>query len=213
MSRAVVGRYAGRLDWERAVARNLAAADRTIAGGPQHVLVFEPAAPVLSLGRRSVRGDLDAASATVAATRGARVVPDDRGGRATLHLPGQLVALVALRWRREAIGQLVDGLLGAVAELAHEAGTPVERRDGEALGLWMGDDKVASIGLRHRDGVALHGVAVNVAVQRDWGEGLELCGAETRRLGSLHNLTDRDRIPLLAANLLRRVTDLAAHAR
>ncbi|MCB9738070.1 MAG: hypothetical protein H6747_02305 [Deltaproteobacteria bacterium] len=203
MSRAVVGRYAGKLDWSDAVARNRAAAAGAIEGGPAHILLFEPAHAVLSLGRRSWRAGLDDDLRPLAEARGLAIHDDDRGGRATLHLPGQLVALLALPIARVALGAQIDRLLDAIAATAaRHTDAGIVLRQGDDLGLWIGDAKLASVGMRHRDGVAWHGVALNVAIEADAGRGLRLCGRETERLASLLNPAARPSIPTIAAELL-----------
>lgn len=214
MSRGVVGRYVGKLDWPDAVARNRAAATHAIAGGPAHILLFEPAHAVLSLGRRSWRGGLDDDLRPLAADRGLAIHDDDRGGRATLHLPGQLVALLAMPVARVALGGQIDRILDAIAATAarHTTATIV-RREGDDLGLWIGDAKLASVGMRHRDGVAWHGVSLNVAIETEAGRGLRLCGRETERLASLSNPAAHPSIPTIAGELLAVLSAIVATAR
>ncbi len=149
------------------------------------VRVFEPASPVLSLGRRSMRSDIDAHSAALAASRSLQVRTDDRGGRATLHLPGQIVALIALPLGRTDVGRLAVALLAAAGEFALNCGQPTTIGEGAALGLWVDDRKLASIGLRHEHGIVRHGIALNVAVASELATGLSLCGSETSALATI----------------------------
>lgn len=161
-------------------------AARVRAGGPSQVLVFEPAALVLSAGRRSQRAALLEPLRREAASRGVALVLDDRGGEVTFHGPGQIVALLAVAMPKEQIGVLVDALLDGLDAVARSEGLRPERRGGGDLGLWVGDAKLASVGLRHRNGVALHGVSINAAVPPRLVAGLTLCGRPTELVASLH---------------------------
>lgn len=178
-----------RLDWVEAVARNHADWRAVVHGGPCRIRLFEPARPVLSLGRRATTRPDRATAATIAlaSARGLAIVDDDRGGLATLHLPGQLVALIAMPIERAAIAAFVGGALSRIASVCVAAGMPdVEVvTDGPDVGLWYRSAKLVSVGLRHADGVVRHGFAVNVAVVDDLASGLLLCGRPTRELANL----------------------------
>lgn len=93
------------------------------------------------------------------------VVETDRGGRATYHGPGQLVGYPILDLHdhgkdvRAYRQQLELALVGALADLGLEAGV----RDGqEFVGVWVGDRKIASIGVHVARWVTKHGFALNV---------------------------------------------------
>lgn len=91
------------------------------------------------------------------------VVPVDRGGQVTYHGPGQLVAYFLVNIRRKKIG--VRGLVNAientvVASLAEYGVESAPRPD--APGVYIGEQKVCSLGLRIRRGCSFHGLALNV---------------------------------------------------
>lgn len=91
------------------------------------------------------------------------VVASDRGGQVTYHGPGQLVAYVLLDLRRLGLGprELVRRLEGAVLATLAEFGIAAARRPG-APGVYVGEAKIASLGLRIRNHCSYHGVALNV---------------------------------------------------
>jgi lipoyl(octanoyl) transferase len=105
------------------------------------------------------------------------VVGIDRGGQATYHGPGQLVAyaLVDLRRRRIGVRELVVGLENAVVGLAARHGIAASGRR-EAPGVYAGARKLASLGLRIRRGCSYHGLALNVAMDLEPFRRINPCG-------------------------------------
>jgi lipoyl(octanoyl) transferase len=91
------------------------------------------------------------------------VIKVDRGGQVTYHGPGQLVVYVLLDLRRAGLGvkRLVGQLEQAVIELLATFGVVAERR-ADAPGVYVAGAKVASLGLRIRNGCSYHGLALNV---------------------------------------------------
>jgi lipoyl(octanoyl) transferase len=105
------------------------------------------------------------------------VVQIDRGGQVTYHGPGQLVVYPLLDVRRLGIGvrQLVVSLENAVIGLLASWGIAAEgRRD--APGIYVGDRKIGSIGLRIRRGCSYHGLAFNVDMDLSPFKRINPCG-------------------------------------
>ncbi|TBW11730.1 lipoyl(octanoyl) transferase LipB [Azotobacter chroococcum subsp. isscasi] len=91
------------------------------------------------------------------------VVQVDRGGQVTYHGPGQLVGYLLLDVRRLGIGvrELVSRIERSLIELL--AGYEVEAHaKPDAPGVYVGEMKIASLGLRIRNGCSFHGLALNV---------------------------------------------------
>jgi lipoyl(octanoyl) transferase len=141
---------------------------------------------------------------------GIPVIEVDRGGQVTYHGPGQVVAytLVDLRRRKLTVRSLVERLEQAVLDLLAEYGAPGARRCG-APGVYVGDAKVAALGLRIRNGCSYHGVSLNVDVDLTPFAAIDPCGypglavTRTRDLGieaSAQQLGDR-----LAGHLTRQI--------
>ena len=91
------------------------------------------------------------------------VVHVDRGGQVTYHGPGQIVlyALVDLRARGVGVRRLVETLEQAVIDVLADHAVAAARRPG-APGVYVGDRKIAALGLRVRRGCSYHGLALNV---------------------------------------------------
>jgi len=105
------------------------------------------------------------------------VVQIDRGGQVTYHGPGQLVVypLMDLRRRRVGVRQLVVALENAVIAYAAELGIAA-KGSRKAPGVYVGDAKLASIGLRIRRGASYHGLSLNVALDLEPFERINVCG-------------------------------------
>jgi lipoyl(octanoyl) transferase len=105
------------------------------------------------------------------------VVQIDRGGQVTYHGPGQLVVypLIDLRRRPLSVRQLVVALENAVIAYAAEVGVPA-RGSREAPGVYVGNAKLASVGLRIRRGSSYHGVALNVSPDLEPFQRINVCG-------------------------------------
>lgn len=91
------------------------------------------------------------------------VVKSDRGGQVTYHGPGQLVAYPLLDLRRLKIGvrDLVTLIEQTIVDtLAHYGINAAPKPS--APGVYVHDDKIASLGLRVRRGCSFHGLALNV---------------------------------------------------
>lgn len=91
------------------------------------------------------------------------VVQTDRGGQVTYHGPGQVVLypLIDVRRARLGVRDLVSGLENAVITLLARHGVEARARP-DAPGVYVGEAKIASLGLRIRRGGSFHGVALNV---------------------------------------------------
>ncbi|CAH1904814.1 lipoyl(octanoyl) transferase [Candidatus Nitrotoga sp. HW29] len=91
------------------------------------------------------------------------VVKIDRGGQITYHGPGQIVAYLMLdlrRWKLNVRG-LVRLMEQAVIDLLAPFGVIAQGRE-EAPGVYVGNAKIAALGLKIRNGCCYHGLAFNV---------------------------------------------------
>ncbi|MGC2458383.1 MAG: lipoyl(octanoyl) transferase LipB [Gallionellaceae bacterium] len=91
------------------------------------------------------------------------VVKTDRGGQITCHGPGQIVAYLLLDMRRWKINvrELVRLMEQAVIDLLGEYGVAAQGRE-DAPGVYVGDAKIAALGLKIKNGYCYHGLAFNV---------------------------------------------------
>lgn len=105
------------------------------------------------------------------------VVQIDRGGQVTYHGPGQLLAYVLLDLRAAGLGVkgLVHLLEQAVVDLLAGYGIEAHARP-DAPGVYVGEAKIAALGLRVRRGCCFHGLALNVAMDLAPFSRIDPCG-------------------------------------
>lgn len=108
---------------------------------------------------------------------GIPLVQIDRGGQVTYHGPGQVVIylLLDLHRRKIKVRELVTAIEQAVIDLLATYGVTAERRDG-APGVYVGEAKVAALGLRIRHGCSYHGVSLNVDMDLSPFAAINPCG-------------------------------------
>lgn len=152
--------------------------------GSETVLLCEHH-PVVTLGRRA-RPDHLLISAEEFARRGIDLRPVSRGGEATFHGPGQLVAYPVVRLRRGVLAH-VEAMAAAVIDVlaAHDV-VGHWRRD--RPGVWVGDAKICALGIHVRGGIAIHGLAFNLVLPPDAFAPIVPCGQPDASVASLHSL-------------------------
>jgi lipoyl(octanoyl) transferase len=130
------------------------------------------------------------------------VVETDRGGQVTYHGPGQAVAYVLLDLRRAGFGvkELVRRLEGALIEVLAGRGIEGVRRAGMP-GVYVGQAKIAAIGLRVARGCTYHGVALNVDMDLAPFARIDPCGYPGLAATSLAALGAGGKIDALQQNL------------
>ncbi len=157
------------------VQRELAAAR---AGGTiPDVLWLLEHPPVYTTGRHGTRADLFLSDEQLA-LMGASVHSVDRGGQMTWHGPGQTTAYTILNLRpSRRIKQVVDHLVGAMADACACAGVPDARPDLETIGVYRHGRKLGSVGIRVQHGITTHGVGLNRDPDLEWFSLMTACGA------------------------------------
>ena len=105
------------------------------------------------------------------------VVKIDRGGQITYHGPGQIIAYLLLDMRRWKLNvrELVRLMEQAVIELLAEYGINAQGRE-DAPGVYVADAKIASLGLKIRNGCCYHGVALNADMDLAPFDHINPCG-------------------------------------
>ncbi len=147
--------------------------------------------------------------------KGLPVYKTGRGGRPTWHGPGQRVAYVMLDLKpgggdiRGFVRDLEAWVIATLAQL----GITGERRDGR-VGIWVGHDgkeeKIAAIGVRVRRWVSYHGIAVNVAPDLSYYDGIVPCGISEYGVTSLDALGIKASMADVDAALRRSFEDVFA---
>jgi lipoyl(octanoyl) transferase len=178
-------RYAAAYEWQRDLH-----ARRVINDIPDVLLLLEHH-HVYTLGRRFSPRHLLLSDDELQGL-GIDVFESDRGGSITYHGPGQLVAypVVDLREPGRAHADVIrylrkieEAIIAAVTVLGVEATT----REG-LTGVWVGNEKLAAIGVNISRGVAKHGLALNVNTNLEYFRGMVPCGIEEGEVTSLEKL-------------------------
>lgn len=122
------------------------------------VLVEHPA--VVTLGRRGSAADLRYPAADFTAA-GISLQHINRGGLATAHEPGQLVAYPIIVLKRRDLRWFADTFLTAVVAVLSDYGLSGELKAGEP-GVWVNGRKICSFGIAVKKWISSHGIALNV---------------------------------------------------
>ena len=147
--------------------------------------------PVITLGRGGDETNLLATPADLASS-GVRFYETTRGGDITYHGPGQIVGYPILhlgegnRDVRKYVTKLEEVLIRTVAEY----GITAARVDGKR-GIWVGNDKIAAIGVRIARWVTSHGWALNVSTNLDHFRLITPCGLRGTGVTSIERETGR----------------------
>lgn len=118
------------------------------------------------------------------------LVRTDRGGKITYHGPGQILIYLLLDLKRQGltVRQLVDRMEGAIIALLADYGVQAEDRP-DAPGVYVNGSKIASLGLRLKNGCCYHGLSLNVDMDLSPFDAIDPCGyrglqvTQTRNLG------------------------------
>lgn len=116
----------------------------------------------------------------------------ERGGEGTYHGPGQMVAYPILNLTENRIGvrRLVSGVLEAAVYALGRQGITSEKRF-DPVGVWVGEKKIASLGLAVKRWVSFHGVAININNSLDGFAYINPCGMSSSTITSAAKLLGR----------------------
>jgi lipoyl(octanoyl) transferase len=146
---------------------------------------------VYTLGRNAKTENL-LISVEQLAERGAQVFEIDRGGDVTYHGPGQLVGypILDLAKHRRDIAWYMRSLEEVLIEVAGDYGIQACRLAG-APGVWVGNDKLAAMGVHISRWVTSHGFAFNVNTDLRYFDWIVPCGLHDKSVTSLQKLLGR----------------------
>lgn len=162
----------GKVHYEEATRRQQETVD-AVSDGAEERLIVCTHPPVVTLGRGTVPEDLAGWSG--------ETYESTRGGRATYHGPNQIVIYPILdlkKSRRNIPERDIHAYLRALESATVEALKSVCLLNCEArlTGVWIGDKKIASIGIAVRKWITYHGVAINVLNDESAFKGINPCG-------------------------------------
>src|ERR1700754_2875722 len=176
--------HLGRVEYREASALQERLRDSVQAGELPDLMLLLEHPPVDTVGRRSGEGDLPFGEAFYR-ERGIDIVRTPRGGQLTYHGPGQLVGYPIMHVSNvpEYILTMERALVRALADAGiSEAGTRLGHKH---VGVWVGERKIASVGVHISHGVSAHGFAVNVDNDLDPWSWVVACGLPDVQMTSM----------------------------
>jgi lipoyl(octanoyl) transferase len=164
--------WIGRVTYAEGLATQERHLAEKVAGATKDVLLLLEHEPVYTIGRTR-----DQSSLRDSARLPHPVVQINRGGQATYHGPGQLVGypILNLHPRGNDLHRYLRDLEEVLILLLARYGIDATRRD-RLTGVWVGDRKIASIGVGVRHWISMHGFALNVCGDLSPFEAITPCG-------------------------------------
>ena len=140
---------------------------------------------VITLGRRGNRSHLIASSEALEGMK-IPVFHVERGGDVTYHGPGQIVAYPILNLKEYGyrVVRYVDQLEEIVLRVLKDFGIEA-RRDPLNRGVWVGEEKIASVGVAIKRRVSLHGIALNYETDLKYFDLINACGLKEKKTTSM----------------------------
>ena len=180
--------YVEALELQRAVHRSV------VSGQRPDTVIFLEHPSVYTAGKRTDDSERP--------TDGTPVIDVDRGGKITWHGPGQLVGYPILHLAEpiDVVGY-VRRLEGILIEVLVSLGIDAGRVEGRS-GVWVGNDKIAAIGIRVAEGVTMHGFALNCSNEFTAYDAIVACGIRDAGITSIsrvlgRTVTTADVVPLV----------------
>tara|TARA_B100000959_G_C14769737_1_gene536971 strand:- start:7 stop:705 length:699 start_codon:yes stop_codon:yes gene_type:complete len=123
---------------------------------------------------------------------GCELFQSSRGGDVTYHGPGQLVAypIMRLRDKEKDIRKFVFHLEEILIRTCADFDIHAQRVDG-LRGIWVGDNKIAALGVRIARWTTMHGVALNVSTDLSRFSTIVPCGIANRGVTSMEKIIGR----------------------
>ncbi|MBI4568804.1 MAG: lipoyl(octanoyl) transferase LipB [Planctomycetes bacterium] len=193
--------WLGETDYAAALEKQTALADAVADGKAAETLLLLTHPHTFTIGKNGGRHNLLVDEAFLRAS-GAGLYEVDRGGDITYHGPGQLVGYpildlnrhrLDLRWYMVSLQEAIIALLAAY-------GVAARRREGRYLGVWVGERKIAALGVHARRWVTTHGFALNVSTDLSWFTRIRPCGITEYGVTSMQEaMAGRDPTPTVEA--------------
>jgi len=175
----------GRMAYEPCVAFQRELLEKVVTGSEPNVLVFVEHEPVLTLGSSFHETNLLLPILEYEA-RGIQIVRTDRGGDVTYHGPGQLVIypIFNLAYLGKDLHKWLRELEETIIVTLRQYSLPGVRLPINT-GVWIGENKVAAIGVKIRKWVSMHGVALNCDIDLEPFQTIVPCGIQGHGVTSI----------------------------
>ena len=180
----------GQLGYQEALKRQRALVEERIAGAAPDRLILVEHPPVVTLGRSGSEQDI-CLSESAFQQKGIEIFTVDRGGQATYHCPGQLVAYPIIKLVDKDLHRYLRTLLAVVAAVVRSYGLQPVFKD-RRPGIWVDSDKIASVGIAVKKWVSYHGIALNVNNDLNGFNWIVPCGRPGEKITSLQRCLKQD---------------------
>lgn len=166
------------IDYDAAYRLQRESVARVLAGGAQTILSCEHPA-VITMGRLAQEANI--LNREAIERSGIRVIPIDRGGDVTLHAPGQLVVYPILNLAQSSrdLRLYIQKLEQVAIDLLRSFGIVANRISGKT-GVFVGTNKIVSLGIGVRKWVTFHGLGINVNTDLRLFDLIKPCGLDVR---------------------------------
>lgn len=173
----------GRIEYGEALNFQKRRVESRVSDAVDDTLLLLEHDPVITMGRGGTTAHLHVTEEQLQ-RQGVGLYWVERGGMATFHGPGQLVAYPVIRLRQKDLHLYMEKLLAAIASVVRSFG--LEPQLGvHGPGVWVNGGKVASVGVAVRKWVTFHGMALNVNTDVDWFRLITPCGNPAERITSI----------------------------
>lgn len=132
------------------------------------------------------------------------IIQTDRGGQVTYHGPGQLVVYFLMDLGRKGFGirHLISGIENSVIHLLNEYDIKAQAKP-EAPGVYIGDAKICSLGLRVKKGCSYHGLSLNANMDLLPFSYINPCGLKNIAMTQMSAFGISEPMPVITEKLLR----------
>ena len=162
---------------------------QVVTGEKPPTLIFVEHPPVYTFGKKASLRDNLKISEEEAEEQGFALYNIERGGDVTYHGPGQLVAYPIFPVGR-GVREYLRKLEAVVIDVLADYGITAIGSEGYA-GVWVGEAKIAAIGVAIKRSVSFHGLALNVSTRLADFDNIVPCGIQDKAVTSLEALLCR----------------------
>jgi lipoate-protein ligase B len=181
----------GMIDYKKAWDLQHCLWSKRVEGELPDLLILLEHPHVITLGRRGNRSHLIASQEVLEAMK-IPIFHAERGGDVTYHGPGQMVVYPILDLKEYGyrivryIDQLEEVVLGVLRDFGIKG-----RRDPLNRGVWVNEDKIASVGVAIKRWVTLHGFSLNYETDLEYFDLIHPCGLEGQKMTSMAKILGR----------------------
>ena len=204
----IITKYYGKVPYKKSMELQRKIHSSVVTGASDHLILLQHD-HVITMGRTASPNDILMDQNTLK-DLSISVHRTDRGGEVTYHGPGQLIGYPIINLRKHKLGPLdyLELLKTSISLVLNNHGIKSKSKD-VPMGVWVGNSKIASLGIKVSRGVTLHGFALNVTTNLDYFDYIIPCGLPEAKSTSMEKELGRS---LCLAKIAEEVTQHLAEA-